>query len=83
MLSNPFVDVMVPDSIDQAIGICIGQVVVALKVLVYNLVVELHHMQFTQVHYAGPDVRWLVVQHLLFEHLDQMQAVYTSAVLEV
>ena len=83
MLSDPFTNVMVPYIIDQAIGVCVDEVVVALKVLVYNLVVELHHVQFAQIHYAGPDERWLVVHHILFEHLDEVEAVYASAVFEV
>ena len=82
MLSDPFKNVMVPYISDQAIGICIDQVVVALKV-VYNLVVELHHMQFTQIHYAGPNKTWFIIHHLLFEHLDEVEAVYASAAFEV
>ena len=53
------------------------------KILMYNLIVKSHHMQFTQIHYAGSNVRWSFVQYLLLKHLDQMQTVYASAVLEV
>ena len=46
MLADPFIDVMVPDIVHETVGICEDQVVVALKVIVYDLVVKLHHVQF-------------------------------------
>ena len=72
MLSNPVIDVMVPDIIDQAVGICIDQVISPFKALVYNFIVKSHHVQFTQIHYAGPNETWFIIHHLLFEHLDEV-----------
>ena len=82
MLDDPFKHVMVSNIVHSAIGICVDEVVFAFKALVNDLVVKSHHVHFTQINFAGANVRRLVVQYLLFEHLDEVEAVYASAVFE-
>ena len=72
MLANPVIYVMVPYIIDQTFGVCVDEVVVALEVLVYNIVVALHHVQFAQIHDASDNARWLIIHHLLLAHLDEV-----------
>ena len=83
ILADPLKHVMVPDMIHQTIGICINDVIAAFMILVYDLIVKPHHMQFTEIQRTGADLRWLIVQNLLFRHLIEMQTVYASAAFEV
>jgi len=65
VLADPFKTVMVPDIIHQTIGICINEVIAAFKILVYDLILKQHHMQFTKIQHTGADLQWLVVQNLV------------------
>ena len=65
VLADPFKHVMVPDMIHQTIGICINEVIAAFKILVYDLILKQHHMQFPKIQHTGADLRWLIVQNLV------------------
>ena len=74
---------MVLDIINKRVRVRVDEVGFTFKLSANGIIVERHYVQFAQIQLAGPNIRRLVVQGLLSEHLDHVDLVNAFVCLEV